>query len=149
MLRVVYEATTDLTPGKLVEIQETRGRLSVKIHQDCGVDEYTAALNAALEKFLANCGWFQIWRGRVISAQSPDSPLTVTYQVDDQIDLRKCVEVRESRGLVMVHVAGAATPGDFVKAINPSTERFLAGGQWFQLWQGEIITMDSPGSAAA
>ncbi|NUP35945.1 MAG: hypothetical protein HOY76_02715 [Streptomyces sp.] len=149
MLRVVYEATPHLRLGQLVDIQESRGRIDVRIHQDASVDEYTDALNDALRQFLANCSWFQIWRGRVISANSPESPLTVTYQADDQIDIRKCVEVRESRGLVVVHVAGEATAEQFVGAMNPATERFLAGGQWFQLWQGEIITMDSPGASAA
>lgn len=149
MLRVVYEATTDLKPEQLVDIEETRGRVDVKIHQNCSADEYTAALNAALKRFLADCSWFQIWRGRVISAASPESPLAVTYQADDQIDIRNCVEVRESRGLVVVHVARFATAEDFVRALNPATERFLAGGQWFQLWQGEIITMDSPEASAA
>ncbi|GAP46946.1 hypothetical protein [Streptomyces azureus] len=149
MLRVEYEATESLPPGQLVDITESRGRVDVKIRQDADAHEYTAALNVALKLFLADCNWFQIWRGRVISAHSPDSPLTVEYQVDDQIDRRKCVEVRESCGHVVVHVARSATVADFVNAINPSTEAFLAGGQWFQLWQGEIITMDSPGSAAA
>lgn len=149
MLRVVYEATPHLRLGQLVDIRETRGRISVKIQEDASVDAYTAALNAALVKFLANCSWFQIWRGRIISASSPEGPLTVTYQADPRIDRRKCVEVRESRGLVVVHIASSATAADFVNAINPSTERFLAGGQWFQLWQGEIITMETPEADAA
>lgn len=149
MLRVMYETTPHLRPGKAAEVLESRGRISVRIYEGADVDEYTAALNAELKRFLARCSWFQIWRGRVISANSPESPLTVTYQPDDQIDLRKCVEVRESRGLVVVHVASAATATDFIRAMNPSTERFLAGGQWFQLWQGEIITMDSPEASAA
>ncbi|WP_409469137.1 hypothetical protein [Streptomyces sp. HC307] len=136
-------------PEQIVDITESRGQVRVNIQRDSGADEYTAALTVALKRFLANCNWFQIWRGRIISANSPDSPLTVTYQADDQIDLRKCVEVRESCGLVVVHVASSATADQFAKAMNPSTERFLAGGQWFQLWQGEIVTMDSPGSAAA
>jgi hypothetical protein len=149
MLRVVYRTTLDLEPGRLVDLQESRGRIDVSIHEDAEAAAYTAALNAELKRFLANCCWFQIWRGQIISVNSPDSPLTVTYEVDDQIDLRKCVEIRERRGLVAVHVASAATADDFVRAMNPATERFLAGGQWFQLWQGEIITMDPPEASAA
>ena len=149
MLRVVYETTPHLRLGQLVDIQESRGRIDVRIQQNASVDAYTAALNSAVRRFLADCSWFQIWRGRVISANSPESPLTVTYQADDQIDLRKCVEVRESCGLVVVHVASEAKADQFVGAMNPATERFLAGGQWFQLWQGEIITMDSPEASAA
>ncbi|MDX3027880.1 hypothetical protein [Streptomyces scabiei] len=149
MLRVVYETTPHLRLGHLVELRESRGHIGVRIREGTEAGEYTAALNSALKKFLADCSWFQIWRGRVISANSPESPLTVTYQADHQIDLRKCVEVRESCGLVVVHVAGLATAEQFVDAMNPATERFLAGGQWFQLWQGEIITMDSPEADAA
>ncbi|MFE2832267.1 hypothetical protein ACFXI6_14635 [Streptomyces mirabilis] len=149
MLRVVYEATRDLDSGRTVEIRESRGYISVKINPDVPADQYTEALNAALKVFLANCSWFQIWRGRIISANSPGSPLTVEYEVDDKIDRIRCVEVRESRGLVKVHVASSATTEEFVRALNPASERFLAGGQWFQLWHGEIVTMESPDSRAA
>jgi hypothetical protein len=149
MLRVVYEATRNLNPGRTVEIRESRGYISVKINPDVPAEQYTAALNAALKAFLANCGWFQIWRGQIISADSPESPLTVEYEPDDKIDRVRCVEVRESCGLVKVHVSTSATTEEFVRALNPATERFLAGGQWFQLWHGEIITMDSPDSRAA
>jgi len=149
MLRVVYEATRDLDPGRIVEICESRGHISVKINPDAPAEQYTEALNATLKAFLANCGWFQIWRGQIISADSPESPLTVEYEPDDKIDRVRCVEVRESCGLVKVHVSTSATTEEFVRALNPATERFLAGGQWFQLWHGEIITMDSPDSRAA
>jgi hypothetical protein len=149
MLRVVYEATRDLDPGRIVEIRESRGHISVKINPDAPAEQYTGALNATLKAFLAHCGWFQIWRGQIISADSPESPLTVEYEPDDKIDRVRCVEVRESCGLVKVHVSTSATTEEFVRALNLATERFLAGGQWFQLWHGEIITMDSPDSRAA
>lgn len=149
MLRVIYEATKDLDPGQLAEVRETRGRIIVKVDEDAPVERFTKALNAALDVFLANCNWFQIWRGRIISANSPERPLAVEYEPDDKIDRVRCVEVRESCGLVKVHVSSSATTEDFVRALNPATERFLAGGQWFQLWNGQIITMDSPDSRAA
>jgi hypothetical protein len=147
MLRVVYEATRDLDPGRIVEIRESRGHISVKINPDAPAEQYTEALNAALKAFLANCGWFQIWRGQIISADSPESPLTVEYEPDDKIDRIRCVEVRESCGLVKVHVSTSATTEEFVRALNRATERFLAGGQWFQLWHGQIVTMESPETA--
>jgi hypothetical protein len=37
----------------------------------------------------------------------------------------------------------------FIGTLNRSIEEFLAGGQWFQLWHGEIVTMDSPEANAA
>ncbi|AVH59908.1 MULTISPECIES: hypothetical protein [Streptomyces] len=149
MLRVVYEATRSLGPGRVAEVRESRGLIRVRVDQDAPAEQFTEALTAALKVFLANCGWFQIWRGRIISADSPESPLTVEYEVDDKIDRLRCIEVRESCGLVKVHVSSSATTKEFVRALNPATERFLAGGQWFQLWHGEIITMDSPDSRAA
>lgn len=149
MLRVVYEATRDLEPGRIVDIRETRGHISLKVHRDATAELYTKALNAALKTFLADCGWFQIWRGRIICADSPERPLTVEYEADDKIDRFKCIEIRESCGLVKVHVSSRATTQEFVRALNPATERFLAGGQWFQLWHGEIITIDSPPDSRA
>jgi len=149
MLRVVYEATQELEPGQIVAIRETRGHISVKVDQDAPAELYTEALTAALKAFLADCRWFQIWRGRIISASSPGCPLTVEYETDAKIDRLRCVEVRESRGHVTVHVSTSASAAEFARALNPATAKFLAGGQWFQLWEGEIITMDSPGSQAA
>lgn len=149
MLCVEYEASPDLAPGETVEIRETRGRLRVRVDRDAPIDQCAEALNDALKEFLADCGWFQIWRGRIISADSPESPLTVQYVVDPKLDWRKVIELRESCGLVQIHVASTATVTDFVSVINPAIEDFLAGGQWFQLWEGEIITMDSPDARAA
>lgn len=54
MLRVVYETRPNLRLGQLVDIQESRGEISVKIKQGASVDEHTAALNAALQRFLAS-----------------------------------------------------------------------------------------------
>jgi hypothetical protein len=150
MLRVVYEATTDLAPGQLVEITETRGRVSIKLREGSAAEDYIPPLNAALKEFVGKCSWFQIWRGQIISADSPDSPLTVQYVPDPDVPLRLCVQIREDRGEVRLHVNPNAPAELLVRALNPAIEQFLAGGQWFQLWQGEIVTMDdSQGNAAA
>lgn len=149
MLRVLYEPARDLEAGQIVEIRESRGLVNVRIDASASVGRYTEALNTALEDFLTECSWFQLWRGEILSANSPDSPLRVRYQMDDLIDAKKVIEVRESRGLVRVHVSHTADPETFAGVLNPATEAFLAGGQWFQLWEGEIVTMDSPDSRAA
>ncbi|MER6350561.1 hypothetical protein ABT186_01590 [Streptomyces sp. NPDC001634] len=147
MLRVVYEATTDLKPDDLVEITETRGRVTIKLREGATADEYLTPLNAALKAFVGNCGWFQIWRGQIISANSPDSPLTVQYEPDPDVDRIQGVHIRESKGVVRLHVCPDLTAEELARAVNPPIELFLAGGQWFQLWQGEIVTMDSPDNA--
>ncbi|CUW31708.1 MULTISPECIES: hypothetical protein [Streptomyces] len=149
MLRVVYEATTDIAPGRLVQIQETRGRVSVKLRQGVTADEYIPQLNAALKDFVSQCSWFQIWRGKIISANSPDSPLTVQYEADSNVDRKQAVQIREHRGVVRLHICPDLTSEELALAVNKPIELFLAGGQWFQLWQGEIVTMEEPGSTAA
>ncbi|GGW50038.1 hypothetical protein [Streptomyces griseoloalbus] len=149
MLRVVYRTVGNPASGRLVNIDEYRGRLDVQLREGVNIEEILHALNDELEQFLAKCGWFQIWRGRVISANSPESPLTVQYVTDPDVDLLTCVQVRECGGVVRVHVCPDASLKQFARVINLSTERLLAGGQWFQYFEGEIVTMDSAERDAA
>ncbi|QLJ01472.1 hypothetical protein HZZ00_10870 [Streptomyces sp. NEAU-sy36] len=144
MLRVVYEATHDIDPRQLVDITEARGRVTIKISAGTYASEFVPALNEALAAFVGECGWFQIWRGQYLSADSPDSPLTVQYVLDPEVDLRSCVQIREDCGAVRLHIYPRVPAELLVRVLNPAIAKFLAGGQWFQLWQGEIVTMDSP-----
>lgn len=144
MLRVVYEASQDLDTGVLVEIREYRGLVLIKIREGSRADQYIPSLNAALKAFVDECGWFQIWRGQIISAASPDSPLTVQYEANPKVSLRSCVQIVEDCGVVRLDVNPQVPAEMLVCFLNPAIEKFLAGKQWFQLWQGEIVTMDSP-----
>ncbi|MGW5431839.1 hypothetical protein ACWET9_32270 [Streptomyces sp. NPDC004059] len=150
MLRVEYETTNKLKPDSLVEIEETRGHLVFRLREGAVAEEFIPPLNAAIADFLSRGTWFQIWRGQVISCDSPDSPLQCQYEADPTVPLSSCVQIREDRGIVRLHV-NPTVPAEFlVRVLNPAIEQFLAGGQWFQLWEGEIVTMDdSRGSAAA
>lgn len=149
MLRIVYEATTEVGRRQVVNIHEARGRLTVQVHQEASADEAARALTREVAKLLARCNWFQIWRGRVLCADSPGSSLAVKYEADDLVDRMKVVEIRESRGLVTFHLARSASAPVFTLALTRALECFLAGGQWFQLWEGEIVTMDSPPTGLA
>ncbi|MFJ9633693.1 hypothetical protein ACIRU8_38975 [Streptomyces sp. NPDC101175] len=144
MLRVEYETSHELEPDEIVKITETRGRVAIELRTGTLAADYIPPLNAALEKFVGQCGWFQIWRGEIVSAASPESPLTVRYIADDDVDLRSGVQIREDRGIVRLHVCPTAPADLMVRFLNPAIAKFLAGKQWFQLWQGEIVTMDSP-----
>jgi hypothetical protein len=144
MLRVVYKASHDLDAGELARITETRGRVDIELCAGSRADQYIPQLNAALARFVAQCGWFQIWRGQIISADSPDSPLTVQYVPDAEVSRAQGVNIRECRGVVRLHVCPELTADELARAVNPPIEVFLAGGQWFQLWHGEIVTMESP-----
>lgn len=149
MLRVVFVPTTDLNPGRFVDVKETRGRVTIKLRAGSSADQYIDPINEEMRTFVAKCSWFQIWRGQIISADSPDSPLTVQYEADPMVSYAQGVQIREHRGVVRLHVCPELLAEDLVRVLNPAVEQFLAGGQWFQCWEGEIITMDSPGSSAA
>lgn len=144
MLRIVYEATTELDAHQAVQIDEIRGQVTVKIRADATVDQAAEALTREVHDFLTKNTWFQIWRGRIVGADSPDHPLAVKYEVDDLIDRMKLVEIRETCGLVTYHMARTSSIRLLVHALNRALECFLAGGQWFQYWEGEIVTIDSP-----
>ncbi|MFI8119075.1 hypothetical protein ACIF8Q_07165 [Streptomyces albidoflavus] len=71
MLRVVYEAA-DLEPGMIVEIRETRGRVLIRLDRDTRLDDIVPVLNATLDEFLEGRGWFQVWKGEIVSMDSPE-----------------------------------------------------------------------------
>ena len=151
MLRVVHEATTDLAPGLMAEISETRGLITIKLREGAVAKDCIPFLNDGLKEHVDQCRWFQIWRGQIISADSPDSPLTIQYVPDPDVPLRLCVQLREDRGAVRLHVNPNAPTELLARVLNVTVDEFLAGGQWFQLWQGEIVTIDDDckGNAAA
>ena len=135
MLRVVYEATTELASDQVVAIEEARGLVTIKLRAGATADDYISPLNRELAAFVGRCGWFQIWRGQIISANSPESPLVVQYEADPDVDAVQGVQIRELRGTVRLHVCPSLLAEDIVRSLNPAIERFLAGGQWFQLWE--------------
>lgn len=143
MLRVVYQVA-DLKPGVMSDWHEERGLVEIRIARGARPAEFIESLNTTLRDFLATAEWYQLWRGEVISIDSPGSPLRVTFELS-RIRPAPPVDIVEDKGLVILHVSRTTSLGEFVEALNPSIETFLDGGQWFQLWKGEIVTMDSPG----
>ena len=69
--------------------------------------------------------------------------LRVEYEVD-ALEPGQFVKIEERRGTVVIRCERTADAAQLVGALNTAIEEFLAGGQWFQLWKGEIVTMDSP-----
>jgi hypothetical protein len=70
--------------------------------------------------------------------------LNVNYALDDRIDADHAVVVEESRGSVEVRLSPEVFSDQACAALNAASQQFLAGGQWFQLWRGEIVSMESP-----
>lgn len=141
MLRVMYEATDDLAPGVISDWVQRRGYLRIRIYRHATPEEFTQALNDISRKVLAH--WFQLWRGEIVSIASPGTPLRIDYRVSP-FSPAPLVDIREAKGIVTLNIAPTATAEEFTQALNASLDELLAGGQWFQQWEGEIVTMDSP-----
>jgi hypothetical protein len=142
MLRAVYEAA-DLDAGVISDWHEDRGLLKIRVASQATPEEFTRSLNGTLADILERAHWYQMWKGEVISIASPSSPLRVQFQISN-FSPAPLVDMRERKGLVTVNVSPEAQVDEFVHALNAALEELLAGGQWFQLWRGEIVTMDSP-----
>lgn len=147
MLRVIYRAG-DLKPGTMADWHEDRGLLEFRVARGAQAKDFIPQLNDTLCDCLSKARWYQIWEGEVICADHPQSPLRCTYEVSP-FEPAPLVDIREHKGHVALYVPATATIEDIVQVLNPSIEEFLAGGQWFQLWHGEIVTMDSPEGLAA
>jgi hypothetical protein len=142
MLHVTYEATGELERGRLARIDADRGRTRVLLDRAAPLADVIRQLNIEIDDLMASCTWFQLWDSEIVSRNTPGAPLRIEYLLDGQEP--HAAVVRERKGLVSVHIDPALTVTEFAAVMNPATEEFLAGGQWFQLHAGEIIDM-SPG----
>lgn len=70
--------------------------------------------------------------------------LHVRYVLDEKIDADHAILLEESRGSVKVKLSPEVFSPQACAALNAASQEFLAGGQWFQLWHGEIVSMESP-----
>ncbi|MFF4791924.1 hypothetical protein ACFY2M_19645 [Streptomyces sp. NPDC001276] len=147
MLRVEYQAA-DLESGILSDWHEDRGYVGVRVARGTKPPEVIPSLNDTLRDFLSKAEWYQIWDGEILSVHHPQSPLSVRFELS-RMEPSPIVHVREYKGQIVVPVSPTATLDQFLRILNRSMEQMLAGGQFFQVWRGEIVTMDSPGLAAA
>lgn len=72
MLRINFELKNDLSEDAPVRIREGRGWVNYELSGGLFVPEGVAALNSAVTALLDGGQWFQLWRGEVISARSPE-----------------------------------------------------------------------------
>lgn len=139
MLHVTYEAVEDLDPGRLAQIVEDRGRIQVRLDRNAPLPDVVRQLNIEVEDLMSAACWFQLWKDEIVSRGTPGSPLRIQYLL--HCEEPDCAVVRENKGLVRVHIDPGLSVEQFAAAMNPATEKFLSGGQWFQLYAGEIIDM--------
>lgn len=69
--------------------------------------------------------------------------LSVRYALTD-LPPDAPVQIREARGTVHYDLSRGLFLPEGVAALNSATTLLLEGGQWFQLWKGEIVSMYSP-----
>lgn len=70
--------------------------------------------------------------------------LDVQYVYSDERTLDEPVAAREIRGKVTFDLCRGLFLPEGVAALNSATAQVLAGGQWFQLWRGEVVSIHSP-----
>lgn len=136
MLDVTYEAV-DLMPGRLAVIDEERGRVQVRVDASAPLPDVVRQLNIEVDQFLAASDWFQLWEDEIVSRATPERPLRVVYLL--KMKVPQTVYIEERKGLVTVYIDPVLTAEEFAAAMNPAIRDFLDGGQWFQLYAGEII----------
>lgn len=137
MLDVTYEAVDDLPRGRLARIDEGRGRIRVLLDKTEPLADVIRQLNVEIEDLMAAGTWFQLWEDEIVSRATPGRPLGVRYVLLPQVP--DGVGIAEDRGIVSVYINSQQTVEQFAAVMNPASDRFLAGGCWFQLHAGEII----------
>jgi hypothetical protein len=54
------------------------------------------------------------------------------------------VRVTEGRGWVNYELSQGLYIPEGVAALNSAAAKVIAGGQWFQLWRGDVVSLHSP-----
>ena len=140
MLQVTYEAVDDLAPGRLAQVDEDRGSVLVRLDRLTPLRTALDQLNVEMAQFLARADWYQLWGDEIVSRHTPDRPLRVDFVLAPGCS--HGVGIAEDRGVVTVYVAAGMTTDEFAAAMGPAVKDFLAKGRWFQLYAGEIISIE-------
>ncbi|MGW6531377.1 hypothetical protein [Streptomyces venezuelae] len=137
MLDVTYEAVDHLAPGQLVNVDEGRGRIRVELDRHAPLQAVVQKLNVEVDQLLATGHWFQLWRDEIISRATPRTSLRINYLLHRIIG--GTTVAIEDRGLIDFHADPALDTAEFAASVNVAVKNLLDGGQWFQLYDGEII----------
>jgi len=137
MLDVAYEAIDNLAPGRLAKIDEDRGWIRVRLDENAPLVDVVRQLNIEIDQLMSSAHWFQLWKDEIVSRDTPGCPLRIEYLLKKEEDYPVCV--KERKGLVSVYIDPALNTAEFAAVMNPATKEQLDGGQWFQMYAGEII----------
>ncbi|GHH58188.1 hypothetical protein [Streptomyces candidus] len=145
MLSVTYELVPATTSGRRAHFSEARGAVRIEVADGFGAPDLIDDLNRGMQEFLDGARWFQLWRHDIIGRTGGCLSLDIKFSLAD-LEPGDYVEIRESRGFVSVGIERTATAAQFVRAVNPAVANFLDGGQWFQVYGGEIVDNSHPDS---
>lgn len=137
MLDVAYEAVDDLSLGRLARIDEDRGRIRVRLDRTAPLAAVVRQLNIEIGRLMSSARWFQLWKDEIVSHNTPGRPLRIVYLLEKKEADGAYVE--ERKGLLSVYIDPTLNTEAFAAAMNPVTRQHLDGGQWFQMYAGEIV----------
>lgn len=70
--------------------------------------------------------------------------LDVAYEAVDTLTPGRLARIEEDRGTVRVHLDGREPLADVVRQLNIEVDDLLSSSHWFQLWEDEIVSRDTP-----
>ncbi|WP_333758474.1 hypothetical protein [Streptomyces sp. ISBFB 2968] len=71
--------------------------------------------------------------------------LDVTYEAVDDLPPGRLADIGEERGRVLVRLDRTAPLAEVVRELNIELDGLLRSSHWFQLWEDEIVSRDTPG----
>lgn len=138
MLHVSYEAVGNLPPGQLVDIDEDRGRVAIRLDRDAPLKDVVRQFNIEIDRMVRSARWFQFWDdGEIVSWNTPRKPLRIEFLLERKE--HRGVIFEERKGDLKAFVDPAMDVARFAAVMNPLTAEHLSGGRWFQLYGGEIM----------
>jgi len=69
--------------------------------------------------------------------------LSISYELADLPEDAPVV-VKEGRGRVKYELSRGLFVPEHAAALEAATAMVIAGGQWFQLWRGDVVSLRSP-----
>lgn len=158
----------DLDPfEEPVRISEGRGDVVVEIPRAFYTDYAVQGLDEVHAELFSSGRWFQLWDGEIVSLSSPPEPQhpagaarpavgypprikgdpgqAVRYVLDDEIPGGKPARLEHARGRVTFCMTSkcftrVGLEAGAIAAMQEAGQAMLRGGQWIQVWDGEIVT---------
>lgn len=71
--------------------------------------------------------------------------LDVAYEAVTDLPPGRLADIDEERGRIRVRLDNSEELADVVRQLNIEIDRLMSSAHWFQLWDTEIVSRDTPG----